>query len=144
LRASYAIALAVAFVACARAPAEPKAVAEGSGDAGAKDAAATPPERPFAASVAEASEMISAVVDKKHTEIAKCVRDYRTRKNLQRQQVAVSFGIDQEGKLLGVTAKGKEDSELQSCIQEVLRGAPFPRSHSGVISVTKTYEEFVL
>jgi hypothetical protein len=101
-------------------------------------------ERPFAGSTAEATSLISGVVEKKHAEIATCVRGHRARKKLEHQRVSVSFGIDQEGKLLGVTTKGKEDAELKSCLIDALKGAPFPRSHSGVITVTKTYEELVL
>jgi hypothetical protein len=124
-------------------PAKP--IADGGGpsasttsDAGAKD------DRPFAGSTAEATSLISTVVDNKHSEIAICVRAYRARKKLQHDRVTVSFGIDQEGRLLGVTAKGKEDAELKSCLVDAMKSALFPRSHSGVITVTKTYEELVL
>jgi hypothetical protein len=112
----------------------------GSGDGGgARD------ERPFAGSTADATSIISEVVDKKHHEISACLREFRTRKKMPaKDRVAVSFGIDQDGRLLGVTAKGKEDAELKSCVQEAFRNAPFPRSHSGVITVTKTYEELLL
>jgi hypothetical protein len=72
------------------------------------------------------------------------VRSYRARKKVATARVAVSFGIDQEGRLLGVTSKGKEDTELKSCIQDALKNAPFPRSHAGVITVTKTYEDLVV
>jgi hypothetical protein len=87
--------------------------------------------------------MISAVVDKKQDEIAGCVREYRARKKIPRERVAVSFGIDQDGRLLGVTSKGKEDAELKACVQEILKNAAFPRSHAGVITVTKSYEEII-
>lgn len=100
-------------------------------------------ERPFAASTAEATELISQAVDKKHAEVALCVREFRARKKDSQNRVTVSFGIDQEGRLLGVTSKGSADGELKSCIQDALRSAPFPRSHSGVITVTKSYEEIV-
>jgi hypothetical protein len=110
-------------------------------DAGTADAASTEP--PFAGSSAEATSIISAAVDKKGTEIGICVREFRTRKKLARERVTVSFGIDMEGKLLGVTSKGKEDAELKSCVQDALKGAVFPRSHAGVITVTKTYEELL-
>ncbi len=100
-------------------------------------------EPPFAGSTAEATAMISSAVDKRRTEIGICVRDFRKRKKMAHERVAVSFGIDQEGKLLGVTSKGKEDGELKTCVQEAVKGAPFPRSHAGVITITKTYEELV-
>ncbi len=109
-------------------------------DAG-TDAASNEP--PFAGSAAEATALISAVVDKKGSEIGACVREFRLRKKLARERVTVSFGIDMEGKLLGVTSKGKEDAELKACVQNALSGAQFPRSHAGVITVTKTYEELL-
>jgi hypothetical protein len=111
--------------------------AAASGDGGSGD------ERQFAGSTAEATALISAVVDKKGSQIGVCVRDFRLRKKLARERVSVSFGIDMEGKLLGVTSKGKEDNELKTCVQDALKGAPFPRSHAGVITVTKTYEELL-
>lgn len=107
-------------------------------DAGAKD------ERPFAGSTAEATELISAVVDKKQPDISACVREFRARQKKAPSKVVVSFGIDQEGRLLGVTSKGKEDAELKTCVADALRGAAFPRSHAGVITVTKTYEDIVV
>jgi hypothetical protein len=118
--------------------ATPKSAADGgaSGDGGKE-------ERPFAGSAADATSMISAVVDKKGAEIGFCVREFRTRKKLARERVSVSFGIDMEGTLLGVTSKGKEDAELKQCVQDALKGALFPRSQAGVITVTKTYEEIV-
>ena len=81
--------------------------------------------------------------DKKGSEIGACVREFRVRKNLARERVSISFGIDMEGRLLGVTSKGKEDDELKRCVQRALDGAQFPRSHAGVITVTKTYQELV-
>lgn len=48
-----------------------------------------------------------------------------------------------EGRLLGVTSKGKEDNELKTCVQRALGDAQFPRSHAGVITVTKTYQELL-
>lgn len=107
------------------------------GDAGPKEG------HPFAGSTGEATELIAAAVDKRQAEIQACVREFRTRKKMP-GRVVVSFGIDQDGRLLGVTARKKEDPELKSCMQEALKGAPFPRSHAGVITVTKTYEDIVV
>lgn len=100
-------------------------------------------ERPFAGSPAEATTLISAEVDKKGSGIGACVREFRVRKNLARERVSISFGIDMEGRLLGVTSKGKEDDELKRCVHRALDGAQFPRSHAGVITVTKTYQELL-
>lgn len=122
---------------------QPAAKEGEAADAGAEAAAAAAPERPFAGSATEATQLISTVVDKYTEPVSKCVREYRTRKNLPRQRVELSVGIDQDGKLLGVTLKGKPDPTLSSCVQDVLKSAMFPRSHAGVITVTKSYEEIV-
>jgi hypothetical protein len=115
-----------------------------AGAAGEGGAAGAADERPFAGSTAEATTMISNAVDQRRAAIATCVREFRARKKIAQERVAVSFGIDQEGRLLGVTSKGKEDRELKDCVQEAVRGAPFPRSHAGVITITKSYEELVI
>ena len=60
------------------------------------------------------------------------------------ERVAISVGIDQEGRLLGATLKNaKPDAPLSECITKALTGLPFPRSHAGVIQITKTFEEIV-
>ena len=108
----------------------------------ASEADAAPAPRPFAGSPAEATQLIGAAVDKKADEVKKCVAEYRVRKKLPRERVSISMGIDQEGRLLGATLpKGKADPTLSDCVQRALTGAAFPRSHSGVISITKSYEE---
>jgi hypothetical protein len=33
------------------------------------------------------------------------------------------------------------DPDLYACAQEALQGANFPRSHAGIITVVKTFEE---
>lgn len=100
--------------------------------------------KPFAGSAAEATQLIGSAVDKAAADVQKCVAEYRTRKNLPHERVTISMGIDQEGRLLGATLpKGKTDAVLSACVQAALANAPFPRSHSGVISITKSYEEIV-
>ena len=117
---------------------------DGGAGASAPVADAAPPPRPFAGSAAEATQLIGAAVDKNATAVQKCVSEYRTRKNLPHERVTISMGIDQEGRLLGATLpKGKTDTPLSDCIQAALANAQFPRSHSGVISITKSYEELV-
>ena len=114
-----------------------------AGDAGASASADSgPPPRPFAGSAAEATQLIGTAVDKGADKVQKCVTEYRARKNMPHERVTISMGIDQEGRLLGATLpKGKTDEALSSCVQAALANAPFPRSHAGVISITKTYEE---
>lgn len=107
-------------------------------DAGAGD------ERPFAGSAAEATQLITDAVDKKQSEIAKCVQQYRFRTHLAHEKVSVNIGIGQEGRLIGVTLpKNKEDKELSACVQNELKDAKFPRSHAGVITITRTFQEMV-
>lgn len=113
------------------------AAADGGSGGGGKE------ERPFAGSLQEATTAINAVLDKRQGDINACVKQFRVRRADHHGKVSVSFGIDQEGRLLGVTSKGKEDAELKSCVQDGLRGAPFPRSNAGLITITKTYEELV-
>jgi hypothetical protein len=117
----------------------------GAGDrAAAGPADAAPPPRPFAGSAGEATLLIGTAVDAKSAEVQSCIDQYRARKNLPRERVSIQLGIDQEGRLLGVTLpKGKTDAALSECVQKALAGAPFPRSHTGVISITKSYEEIV-
>lgn len=111
-------------------------------DAGAE--AGKKAEKPFAGSTAEATQLVSAAMDKSRDAIANCVSAYRKRKNLAHARVEVQVGIDQEGNLLGATlAKGGQDEELSTCVTRALVNAPFPRSHSGVISFTKVYEEIL-
>jgi hypothetical protein len=114
-------------------------------DAGAPaDAAAAAPERAFAASPGEATQLISAAIDTKTDAIGKCVREFRFKKHLAHERVAISVGIDQEGRVLGVTLpKGKKDDDLSNCVMEALKTASFPRSHAGVVTVTRTFEEVV-
>lgn len=132
----------------ASSPASPAASASAApvpaqaGDAGAGEGGA--PERPFAGSIGEATQLIDAAVDRRQAEMKRCVVDYRTRKKIPRAKVSLSLGIDQEGRLLGVTLpKGKKDEQLAGCVQDALKGVVFPRSHAGVITVTKTYEEIL-
>ena len=55
----------------------------------------------------------------------------------------VEVGIDQEGHMLGVKLpKGeKADKVLVDCVLAALSHAPFPRSHAGVITVRRTFED---
>jgi len=142
----------LALVACAggskdaNAPKPDQGEADASAGAAAKGDAGVDagPERPFAKSAAEATQLITDAVDKKQSAIAKCVQQYRFRTHLAHERVSVNIGIDQEGRMIGVTLpKGKEDKELTACVQNELREAPFPRSKAGVITITRSYEEMV-
>lgn len=100
--------------------------------------------KPFAGSASEATQLITEAVDKKQDAIGRCVQQYRFRTHLAHEKVSINIGIDQEGRLIGVTLpKGKQDKELVDCVQKELRDAAFPRSHAGVITITRTFEEMV-
>ena len=126
-------------------PATPDSVPTTTTDAGATaDASvdAGPPPRPFASSPIEASQLIGTAIDSRAPAMKKCVAEYRARKKLPHDRVEITVGIDQEGRLLGATLKGgKTDGPFSDCVQQALAGAPFPRSHAGVIQATKSYEE---
>ena len=149
----FAAACIVTLLGCGGTPAnhETSAHAADVGDAGMTTAKETTPAavdagdgRPFAGTNADATDLISRAVDQRHAEISKCTQAFRLRKKSPHEKIVLSLGIDQDGQLLGVTSRGREDAELKRCVQDAVKGAPFPRSHAGVITVTKTYEELVL
>lgn len=146
------VAAAMILGACGGAQKEPAQIGAQPADAGvvaAVDAAPAeppPPEHPFAKTAAEATGMIEEAVSSRTPTLTKCVDEARTRRKDPHAKVMVEIGIDQEGTLLGVkTVKGQPDDKvLNDCVQAALRGAPFPRSHSGVITIKKTFEDTVV
>ena len=114
-----------------------------AGDAGSIEA---PPAHPFAKTAAEATGLIDDAITSRTKWLTKCVEELRARKKDPHAKVVVEIGIDQEGSLLGVeTPKGQtEDKTLNQCVQTALKGAPFPRSHAGVITVKKSFEDAVV
>lgn len=137
----------ILFVAgCAGGAASPTASPAGTASAPASAPApsASSAERAFAGSPLEATQLIGAVLEQRSVEMNKCIAEYRKRKNLPHERVEVSVGIDQNGKLIGATLKkGKTDQALTECMQNALANAPFPRSHAGIITTTKSYEDIV-
>jgi hypothetical protein len=116
------------------------------------DAAQPPPpppappaasERPFAKTSLEAQTFIQQDIDARRKPLWKCVEDLRTKVGDPHLSVAVDIGIDQEGRLIGVadTKHGGIDPTLQSCMTAILRLAPFPRSHTGVITVHQVFQD---
>jgi hypothetical protein len=99
----------------------------------------------MAATPQEAQELIQEQVNARMKALWKCVEDYRARVGKPREPVVVDIGIDQEGTLLGVTTpnakKAPLDPALQQCVMATLHGAPFPRSHAGVITVRQTFSD---
>lgn len=150
-----ALGVVVAVAACGAGKPEPggpaAASAKGAGEGGRGDggaasgaaADAAPPPKPFAGSPTEAMQLIGSALEKNATEVKKCVAEYRSRKKLPHERVEISVGIDQDGRLLGATLKGvkQQDVPFTDCLQKALAAAPFPRSHAGVIQMTKSYEE---
>src|SRR5271169_3194740 len=102
-----------------------------------------PPEHPFAATSLDATNMIDAAIDARAAQLVKCVEAARPRRKDPHAKILVEVGLDQEGHLLGVKPpKGAlADPDLYACAQAALQGANFPRSHAGIITVVKTFEE---
>lgn len=100
-------------------------------------------ERPFAKTPLEAQTMIQHEIDAQREKLWKCVEDYRAKVGDPHLAVTVDIGIDQEGHLIGVadTKHGSIDSVLQACLTGHLRVAPFPRSHTGVITVKQVFQD---
>jgi hypothetical protein len=152
-RASIAVgSMALAFVlSCAGAQSSaPTAAPTGGGGGGAPGdagvaAADAKVERPFAKTAVEAQALIQEQIDAHIKPLWKCVEQLRAAKHDPHKQVVVDIGIDQEGNLLGVTAANAKQGELdpttRDCMFSALHGLPFPRSHSGVISVRQTFTD---
>ena len=116
------------------------AIATSDVDAG---AAAPPDPHPFAKDAADAESMIDDAIESRHSEVEKCAAEARKRMGDPHGRVSLLVGIDQEGTVIGVKVpKGeKKDEKLLVCVRAALKGAPFPRSHNGVITIKKTYED---
>jgi hypothetical protein len=112
-------------------------------DAAALDASDGGSGRPFAATAAEATDMINSAVDSRSSQLIECVAAARTRRKNAHTRISFDVGIDQEGVLIGVkTPKGqKDDHAFNECVRAALAGAPFPRSHAGVITVNRAFED---
>jgi hypothetical protein len=120
--------------------------ASGASSVSAPDAsppAAAADARPFAHNAEEATSFIDDAITSRSNDLVACVNDARTRHKDAHGKVVVEIGIDQEGHLLGVKMpKGvKNDKPLTDCFLAALRGAPFPRSHAGVVTVRRTFED---
>ncbi len=144
VRASRSAALValVAHGACNPSRTSAKPAGTAAAGTGATRPADAPLARPFAGSPSEATQLIEVAIEKNAHAVRKCVAEYRTRKHLPHERVEIAVGIDQEGRLLGAALKGNnQDAPLSECVQRALAGSPFPRSHAGIILLTKTYEE---
>jgi hypothetical protein len=113
------------------------------GGGGLVDAA---PDKPFARSSLEASQLIDQAIDSRAKELAACAIAARKKRKDEHARVVLDIGIDQEGQLLGVKLpKGTApDDDLVTCVTSALKTARFPRSNVGVITVKKTFEDVVV
>jgi len=113
----------------------------------AADPAATAPAdpHPFAKDAAAAESMIDDAIESRHSGVEKCAAETRKRAGDPHAKVSLLVGIDQEGNVIGIkTPKGeKKDEKLLTCVRAALKDAPFPKSHSGVITIKKTYEDTI-
>jgi nucleoid-associated protein YgaU len=165
-RAGLCVGWVLMLIACARSkpkvdapasgqasPAPSAAVADASAGAAAQgpdapDASPAPPAqpadaRPFASNAIEATSMMNDAIDAKGSSLIKCIEAARLRRKNAHGKIVVEVGIDQEGTLIGVkTPKGQpKDPVLSDCIRDALTGANFPRSHAGVITVKRSFED---
>jgi hypothetical protein len=106
-------------------------------------APAQPPARPFANNALEATSMINDAVDAQSGPLGKCIEAARARHKNLHGKISVEIGIDQEGTLIGVkTPKGQaSDTVMNDCVRDALTGANFPRSHAGVITLKRSFED---
>jgi hypothetical protein len=106
-------------------------------------AAALPAAKPFANNSLEATSMINDAVDSQSGPLGKCIEAARARHKNLHGKISVEIGIDQEGVLIGVkTPKGQaHDAVMNDCVRDALGGANFPRSHAGVITLKRSFEE---
>ncbi len=106
-------------------------------------APAAPPAHPFASNAVEATSLIDDAITSRANELDKCVESARTRRKSVHEKLVVEVGIDEEGHMLGVKLPKSEkpDKAFTDCVLAALHGAPFPRSHAGVITVRKTFED---
>jgi hypothetical protein len=104
---------------------------------------AAPPEHPFAATPADATNLIDAAIDARVGDLARCVETARAKRKNPHKKISVKVGIDEQGHLMGVEAPPAEpkDPDLYVCVQGALIGANFPTSHAGIITVTRSFEE---
>jgi hypothetical protein len=128
--AAAAMASSVATVAA------PNAVAEAG-------APAEPRAKPFANNSLEATSMINDAVDAQSGPLTKCIEAARARHKNLHGKISIEIGIDQEGVLMGVkTPKGQtHDGVMNDCVRDALTGANFPRSHAGVITLKRSFED---
>jgi hypothetical protein len=102
-----------------------------------------PPAKPFASNSLEATSMINDAVDAQSGPLTKCIEAARARHKNLHGKISVEIGIDQEGVLIGVkTPKGQtHDATMNDCVRDALTGANFPRSHAGVITLKRSFED---
>jgi hypothetical protein len=123
--------------------APPAASASAAAPVDAGPAAPEPVAHPFAKDAAQATSLIDDAIETRRSAVIDCVQAARTRRNDPRAKVEFDIGVDQEGTLMGVKTPrgGKDDPQLNTCIRDALKGAPFPKSNAGVITVRKGFSD---
>jgi hypothetical protein len=106
-------------------------------------AAPAPQAHPFAKNAEEATSLIDDAINAKAVGLTACVDAARARRKDKHARIVVTVGIDEDGHMIGVELpKGeKKDKALTDCLLDALRDAPFPKSHAGVITVKRTFED---
>jgi hypothetical protein len=102
-----------------------------------------PPEHPFASTADQATSLIDDAITSRANELGECVEAARARRKSPHAKLVIEVGIDEEGHMLGVKLPKAEkaDKGFTDCVLAALKGAPFPKSHAGVITVRKTFED---
>lgn len=143
--AAFVLGLPVVVAIAAGACGSPPPAAPPTPSAAPAASSSAPAPRPMASSAVQAQTLIQDQIDANTKALGKCVEDYRTGVGDPHRPVIVDIGIDQEGRLLGVvTVKPKPqetDTKLKDCMWASLHGLPFPRSHSGVITIRQTFTD---
>jgi hypothetical protein len=107
------------------------------------NAAKPPPERPFASTAAEAHSLIDEQIRGHMEALWQCLAPRIAAGSGAHRKVAFDFGIDQEGRLISVTASDTKSKPLEpatkACVADALRDAVFPRSRSVVTTVRETF-----
>ncbi len=119
--------------------------AGGTGAVGAAGASVSKPapERPYASTAAEARSLIDEQIRGRMEALWQCVAAYIAAGMGAHRKVALDFGIDQDGRFIGVTVTGARSKALdpaaRACVADALRDAVFPRSKSAITTVRETF-----
>jgi hypothetical protein len=107
------------------------------------NAAKPAPERPYASTADEARSLIDEQIRGHMEALWRCLAPRIAAGSGAHRKFAFDFGIDQEGRLISVTASDAKSKPLEpaakACVVDALRDAVFPRSRSVVTTVRETF-----